>query len=103
MGLGIGIPPQQRPHNVVILPSIRWSAITILRWDEWQWYNRLQCLDDKDKHEINKKLKTIKHIHDANLPKNLFILDIFSNEMLRFNKLLFHCNFRQQQKDTNRF
>ena len=54
-------------------------------------------------HEINKKLKVIEHIYDANISKNMFIRDLLSNEMFGYDKLLLFGNSRKQQKDTNRF
>ena len=54
-------------------------------------------------YETNKKLKITKHIYDVNISKNMSILNILSDEMFRFNQLLFLGNILKPQKDTNGF
>ena len=52
-------------------------------------------------HETNKKLKTAKYIHDANISKDMSVLDILSDEMSGFDQLLFLGDISKSQKDTN--
>ena len=75
---------------MVVLPSIRRSAINIFRGDERQWHSRLQCLDDKMQHENDKELETAKHFYDADFSKDLSLLDLLGHEVSGSNKLLLH-------------
>ena len=52
-------------------------------------------------HETNKKLKTAKYIYDADISKDMSVLDILSDEMFGFDQLLFLGDLSKSQKDTN--
>jgi hypothetical protein len=46
-------------------------------------------------HEVDQKLKTAKHIYDADISQNMPLRNLLCAEMFGSNKMLFRCGSKQ--------